>query len=320
MAISYDDAYNKEISRVVRNFNQKRNRAIKAGKAMVPGPVKVSELKSRYETRRDMNRELSLLKKFGKRDALEEVENLGGATAVKWEVAYLKANLKYAKEYFDREIAKAHHIPDKMAVIRNEYVNNLKAKRQFLDLEMAELDPSDFRTFKKTINEYLYANERTLKDYRNWLQEVEIIMRNMGYDNKTIDKFFEGFDSLTPEQFITMYRENTLISRIYELYIPTSDGEFQLSTSEEDAKDMIDTLIKEKDEMIKRAKQAEEMYAGEKDLEDFAKSVESMQVPEDFDSYGTIAGATPGQPKTKLTKKQIKTLKALGWYDAVKKK
>lgn len=319
MVISYDDAYNKEISRVVHNFNQKRNRAIKAGKGIVPGPVKVSELKARYSTRRDMNRELRLLKEFSKRDALEEVENLGGAKAVKWEVGYLKENLKYAKEYFDREIAKVHHIPDKMSVIRNEYVNNLKAKRQFLDLEMALLDPSDFRTFKKTFDEYLYANERKVASYRAWLKEVEMIMRNIGIDNKTINKFFEGFDSLTPEQFITMYRESNLIKRIYELYIPTDDGEFQLSTSEDDAKNLIEEAIAQKEEIIKQAKQTEEMYKGT-GLNEFTKSVESMKVPEDFNSYGAIAGAETKIPKTKLTKKQIKDLKALGWYDDIVKK
>lgn len=314
MAISYDDAYNKEIARVVRNFNRKRNYAIKTGKGMVPEAVKVSELKARYETRAALNRELNLLRQFSKRDALTEVENLGGVKAVKWEVNYLRSNLKYAKDYFDREIEKASQIPDKMAVSRKEYVNNLKAKRQFLDLEMSLLDPSDFRTFKKTINEYLYANERNVAGFRNWLKEVETIMRNIGYDNKTINKFFEGFETLTPEQFIKMYRENSLVSRIYELYIPTNDGSFQLSTSQEDAMDLIDTMMEEKDQMISRAKND---ITNAKELEEFSREVRKTQVPSDFDSHATIAGTTPKVNKNKLTKKQINDLKALGWYNDV---
>lgn len=319
MAIKYSKKYNKEITRIVRNFNTKRNRAIKKGKRLVPPQITVSDLKSRYENRRDLNRELRLLENFGKRDALTEVENLGGARAVKWEVQYLKANLKYAKEFFDQEIRKASHIDESMSVSKAEYLNNLKAKRDFLDLEMTQLDPSDFRTFKKTMNDYFYANKRNLQDYRNWLNEVELIMRNMGYDNNTINKFFEGFDSLTPEQFINLYRDNSLVSRIYELYIPTNDGSFKLSTSEEDARNLINTMMEEKDQMIERAKKTTDLTKGT-ELDEFAKSLEDIKVKKDFDSYGSIAGATPKINKNKLTAKQIKQLKDLGWYDAVVKK
>ena len=63
-------------------------------------------------------------------------------------------------------------------------------------------------------------------------------------------------DELTPEQFIKMYRQNALVSRIYELYIPSRDrGEFKLSTTEEDAKELLDTFLAEKRDMIEKAKQ-----------------------------------------------------------------
>lgn len=316
MAISYDDAYNKEIARVVRNFNRKRDRAIKKGKRLVPPRVTVSDLKLRYETRKSLNRELRLLEKFGKRDALTEVENLGGAKAIKWEVEYLRSNLKYAKKFFDREIRKASQIDSSMAVTRKEYLDNLRAKRSILDLEMAELNPADFRTFERTMDDYFYANQRNVQDYRNFLKEVEVIMRHMGYDNKTINKFFEGFDSLTPEQFIMMYRENNIISRVYELYIPSRDGGFKLSTSEEDAKDLIDTLMKEKDQMIERAKSSIDM-SDTSELDEFARDVNKTKIPKEYDSHAAIAGATPKANKNKYSKKDISDLKALGWYDDV---
>ena len=319
MAIRYSGAYNKEISRVVQNFNRKRNRAIKQGKRLVPPKMTVSNLKLRYENRRDLNRELKLLEKFGKRDALAEVENAGGAKAIKWEVQYLKSNLKYAKEYFDREIKKASHIDTSMAVTKKEYLDNLRAKRQFLDLEISQLNPEDFRTFKNTMNDYFYGNKHNIQDYRGWLNEVEVIMRYMGYDDKTIDKFFEGFKDLTPEQFIMMYRENSIISRIYELYVPSKDGDFKLSTSEEDARNLIDTMIEERDQMIDRVKKETEMVDST-GLDEFIKSVEKTKVGKNFDSYGAVAGSTPKIKENKLTPKQIKQLKDLGWYDDVVKK
>lgn len=311
MAIKFDKAYNAEIRRVVRNFNQKRNRAIKRGYRYLPPPVTVSELKSRYTTRKQLNRDLNAMKRFNREGdkALRVVETSGGAKAIKWEFDYLKKNLQYAKEFYDREIEDAARLDTPMMVAKAEYLNNLKSKRDYLNLELAELNQSQFRTFRNTINEYLYANERNMSGYRNWMNEVELIMRNLGYDNRTINKFFEGFNELTPRQFLNMYRQSALVSRIYELYIPTKDHSFKLSTTEEDAKDLINTFMVEKDEMIKKAKMQDEIE--DKGLEEFVKSLTEEKLTQ---------RRQEGKAKLRrkdLTQEQIKQLEELGWDDLI---
>lgn len=311
MAIKFDKAYNAEIRRVVRNFNQKRNRAIKRGYKYLPPKMTVSELKSRYTSRSQLNRDLNALKRFNREGdkALKVVETSGGAKAIKWEYDYLKRNLQYAKEFYDREIEDAARLDTPMMVAKSEYINNLKSKRDYLNLELAELNQSQFRTFRNTINEYLYANERNMNGYRNWMNEVELIMRNLGYDNKTINKFFEGFNELTPRQFLTMYRQSQLVSRIYELYIPTRDHSFKLSTTEEDAKDLINTFMVEKDEMIKKAKMQDEI--DDKGLEEFVKSLTDEKL-----AQRNREGKAKLQRKN-LTAEQIKQLEELGWDDLI---
>lgn len=311
MAIRFDPAYNAEIRRVVKNFNAKRNRAIKRGFKYLPPLLTVSELKSRYETRRQLNRDLDLIRQFNDSgdEALKVVETSGGAKAIKWEYEYLKKNLRYAKDFYNREIQDAARLDTPMNVAKAEFINNLKVKRDYLDLELANLNQSQFRTFRKTINEYLYANERNLNSYRNWMSELEIIMRNLGYDNKTIDKFFEGFDKLTPRQFLTMYRQSPIVSRIYELYIPTNDYSFKLSTTEDDAKDLINTFMLEKDEIIEKAKLHEEM--DDKALQKFVKSLTDEKL-----AKRRSEGKAKLQRKD-LTPKQIKQLEELGWDDII---
>lgn len=313
MAIRFDKAYNAEIRRVVRNFNQKRNRAIKRGYKYLPPKMTVSELKSRYTSRSQLNRDLNALKRFNRQGdkALKVVETSGGAKAIKWEYDYLKRNLKYAKEFYDREIEDAARLDTPMMVAKAEYINNLKSKRDYLNLELTELSQSQFRTFRNTINEYLYANERNMTDYRNWMNEVELIMRNLGYDNKTINKFFEGFNELTPRQFLTMYRQSQLVSRIYELYIPTKDHSFKLSTTEEDAKNLINTFMDERDEMIKKAKMQDEIET--QGLEEFVKSLTDEKLAE---RRSESEGKVKLQRKN-LTAKQIKQLEELGWDDLI---
>ena len=311
MAIRYDKALNAEIRRVVRNFNQKRNRAIKRGYHYLPPTLTVSELKSRYTSRSQLKRDLKLLGKFNrnKDEALRVIETSGGAKAIKWEYDYLKANLKYAKEFYDREIADAARLDTDLNVAKSEYLNNLKSKRDYLNLELSELNQSQFKTFRNTINEYLYANERNLSGYRNWMNEVELIMRNLGYDNKTINKFFEGFNELTPRQFLTMYRQSALVSRIYELYIPSREGEFRLSTTEEDAKELINTFMLEKDEMIKKAKMQEEI--DDKGLEEFVQELTETKLAE------RRSDTKAKLKRSDLTPKQIQQLKDLGWEDLI---
>lgn len=256
MAIRYNKDYNAEIRRIVRNFNQKRNRAIKRGFINLPPALSVRELKSRYTSRKELNKELRLLEQFNKEkdEALKIVETSGGAKAIKWEVEYIKKNLENAKRYYDREIERARNLDTELNVAKLEYINNLKSKRDYLELELEELTPSQYRTFRKTVNEYLNANQRNLQGYRSWMGEVEIIMRHLGYDDDTIDQFFEGFDELSPNEFLTMYRQSAIVSRIYELYIPTKNGEFRLSTTEEDAKGLINTFMEIKNDLIRRAK------------------------------------------------------------------
>lgn len=311
MAIRFDPAYNAEIRRVVRNFNQKRNRAIKRGYKYLPPKMTVSELKSRYTSRSQLNRDLNALKRFNREGdkALKVVETSGGAKAIKWEYDYLKRNLQYAKEFYDREIEDAARLDTPMMVAKAEYINNLRSKRDYLNLELAELSQSQFRTFRNTINEYLYANERNMSGYRNWMNEVELIMRNLGYDNKTINKFFEGFNELSPRQFLTMYRQSQLVSRIYELYIPTKDHSFRLSTTEEDAKDLINTFMVEKDEMIKKAKMQDEIKT--QGLEEFVKSLTDEKL-----AQRKRDGKAKLQRKN-LTAEQIKQLEELGWDDLI---
>ena len=105
MAIRYNKDLNAKIRKEVKNFNARRKVLSKRGIKLTSAPIKVSELKARYQSRRDLEKELGLLSKVSSRNdsLLKEVENNGGATAIEWELEYLKLNEKKAREYFERE-------------------------------------------------------------------------------------------------------------------------------------------------------------------------------------------------------------------------
>lgn len=298
MAIRYDSNYNAKINRVVKNFNQKRNRAIKRGFKNVPAPIKVSDLKARYTSRRELNKQLTQLTRFsrGGDAVLRQVENDGGATAIKWELDYLKANVKAARKFFADEYrtvaAKVGDFPGERMRL-----DAIAKKLSTLDLDLAYMSQSQFNSYRAAINEYINKPKNYAAGYRGFLAEVESVMRMVGIEEGEIDKFFEKFKVLTPDQFHQLYENSDLIGRVYELAdSPEYEGSLKLTTGKDEAKVLIDTLIEETDDLVDMAKQ------------DFWLS-KPPELPKELKGNKI--------PKSSLTKEKISQLKALGWDDLI---
>lgn len=253
MAIRYNKQYNKEIARVVKNFNETRNRAIKNNYKNVPPLVKVSDLKARYTTRAELNKELTRLKKFKADELLKTIENRGGAKAVKWEFNYLKGNLKNAEEYYKREYDRAIKRAGKY-VGERQYVDNIKAKLDLLQTDIAYMNQSQFKSAMATIREYVAAPSHLKAQYRGFLNEVEWVMQQIGYSKEKRDKIFDKFSTLTPSQFLYAYDNNDMIARIYRLYHKNNDTDPILTDTHENAEELLDNFVEQIDVIVDEAK------------------------------------------------------------------
>lgn len=298
MAIRYDANYNAKINRVVKNFNQKRNRAIKRGFKNVPQSIKVSDLKARYTSRRELNKQLTQLAKFsrGGDAVLRKIENEGGATAIKWEFDYLKSNVKAAKKFFADEYrtvaAKVGDFPGERMRL-----DTIAKKLATLDLDLAYMSQSQFNSYRAAINEYINKPKNYAAGYRGFLTEVENVMRMVGIDEPDIDKFFDKFKVLTPDQFHQLYENSDLVARVFELAdSPEYDGTLKLNTGKDEARTLVETLMEETDDLVDMAKQ------------DFWLS-KPTEPPKELKGNKI--------PKSSLTKEKIAELKALGWGDLI---
>lgn len=250
MAIHFDADYNAEIKRIVYNFNRKRNRAIKRGFRNVPDKQYVSELKSRYDTREDLNRELSNLEMYNKMGSAvnEVIETLGGGRLTQYEMNYLKSNLASTKAFFDRQIKEAKDLfeSDTNSIARREYLFNLQEKRKFLELDIDYLDQSAIKTFQKYERQAQTYNLDRARKYRSFLAIVDQAMSMVGFSNQAKDTFFSKFNELTPAEFVKLYQRSNLLQRVYELYVSKD----QLSTDDDDATRILSLLIERIDEEI----------------------------------------------------------------------
>lgn len=253
MAVRYDADFNKEIRRVVKNFNAKRNRMTRRGYTEIPPIMKVSELKARYANRRELRSELARLEAFNQRkDSVKEVETSGGAKAIKWELDYIKSNLDVARDYWDRRIKDLSKREKRFPAERG-LLDNAISNRQSLEIDIAYMNQDQFKAMKGAVIHSLKAPHWTARNYRGFLSEVEAVMRAVGYDSKTINNFIDKFSVLNPDQFLRLYNTNDLIGRIYEIADSPTYGGFKLNVSKDEAKERIDSLLERTDEMVNEA-------------------------------------------------------------------
>lgn len=253
MAIRYSDEYNKMIRRVVSNYNKRRKTAQKAGFKGLPEKVKVRELKSRYDKREDLNRELRLLEEFRK-GTREDVVTTRGAKVRAWDLEYIKSNLSKAKEYFNTEAeiykAKAPYFP-----LGRDKLNTILKNQEILGYDLENLTPVEYKSLMGAINSFVKSRNLMGAGYRGFLSEVDEVMSTVGIREEDKKKFFDKMKSLNNEEFFYMYENSELINRVYDLYMDRNvDGSIRMNASADDARLLIDTLMEEIDVLIAEAK------------------------------------------------------------------
>ena len=254
MAIRFDTGYNAYIRKIVANYNQRRNRMFKAGIKQVPPHAKVSELKKRYDTRSELNRELERLKKLRRGDVLQKRETSSGAKISNWQYSYLKTNINSAREYYKREYKRVSKRVGRFPGER-QYVDNMRAKIELLEMNPDYMSQSQLRSAIATIDEFAKAPSKNKAAYRGFLSEVEMVMDRLGISKEKKDMFFKKFEQLTPSQFLYAYDNSSIIGRIYELAdSPKYGEEVELNTTDEDAENLINILMEEADDIILDAK------------------------------------------------------------------
>jgi hypothetical protein len=256
MAIRYTKAYNKEIAKAVKHFNSVRKTLSKRGIKLTPAPLKVSELKARYQTRRDLNKELALLNKVSSSSdkLLKEVETAGGARAIKWNIDYLKQNAKQAIEYFKWEKS-LEQARNPIYPYERMRIDELDANIEILNMDVDYMSQEQFKGYSGAISEYFQIQKHMKSGYRGFLWQVENAMRISGYNDEQVNTLFDKLKVLNPSEFHEYYRKNDLVKRIYEMVkSPTKNGETKLTTTEEDARVLLDTLVEELDQDIAEIK------------------------------------------------------------------
>lgn len=263
MKYNYSDDINKELYKAVKNHNEKRSRDMKKiGRAIVPQKLYVKTIKERFAGKpvKEIRKEIKLIKSYNAlgKNALKKVN---GTSLSYYEKGYFESRIPDALKFYDSEIDELTRIIGKKPeyfVRHHERLNTLKAQRKTLERAMNDLTKLDESTIK-SIRAYIGISQRSEitkeRDYRTFLNQMDRAMGLLGYSKADIDKVYEKLYTLTPNEFMELYREEPIIEKLYEIIgSPEKQGEYELMVTEQTARRRVNSFLNHLDDLISQVK------------------------------------------------------------------
>lgn len=259
--IRYDSSYNQEINRVVSNFNRKVRRLEKEERELIPSTVRVSDIKSKFTNRRDLNNYLRELRRFSKRGA-EDIVTVKGKPYTRYEIEVYRNRLRREKAALDREIAIESRVKSKYPMQHNIALENLKNRRLTLGKNWQE-------TIGTALENQVANYFKRLEIYDNYFEILFQDAYTMGFPDEKIEYIKEKLLTLSPSQLVKLLENSPEVQFIFDYYhsLTRQNGEFtgatlnklktmgvKSKTSEDRAWDAFDSLYKNIDDLVKTYK------------------------------------------------------------------
>lgn len=263
MAIRYDKNLQNEITRVVRNFNNKINRLEKLQNDLIlPDKITKKSLTEGYYTRKDLQRKLNELKRFSTRGIEKTVETKAGLKLSEYELINLKKESARIKRNLTREINKMRTTKPKIfgkvqtatfSQMGDTMYLNLLARREALEKDTNTLTKEEYERYKKlilkTAKNKEYMNSVFKENYRKMLTDLGYYYN---YDKEKM-KVLEGkLDKLSPNEFLKLFQNDKSIKAIIDYYPIITDTLSSINPKDiqDDVKVLYDNLIDNIDDIL----------------------------------------------------------------------
>lgn len=260
MAIRYDKSLNKEINRVVRNFNSKVKRLEKDERnLMLPSKVSVKEIKSGVTNRRELYRELEKLKRYSTRGIEETMKTSGGVELSKYQYENLKREARLIKYQVTRQISMKKVTKPRVFGVKQDVTFaemgdssylNLVARRKALNKKINKMSASELKRFEDLLEK---SRRKRLYDYNNlqynWTNEMLMPLAYLtGYPMDKLEGVAQKIATLKEKDFIDLFNNEMVMRAITEFYAEARRGNTDMS---EDIRPILDELINNIDELVK---------------------------------------------------------------------
>ena len=220
MAIKYDPNLNKEIRRVVSNFNKKVTRLEKQGKELLPDKVYVADLKAEYDKRYELKRKLKELQRFSTRGVEEVIRTEGGVKTTKYALDNLKRDIRRSQYRLTMEQKRLERKITPLDITRKGRLNLVQSRKRLLSRDINLVSRSQLDTIRANVTRVLDYDKRTEKFQSNFFQ---ILFSEASYskvDEEILDEIQAQLFKLTPDELLRLAKENPNIKALID-YSPT---------------------------------------------------------------------------------------------------
>lgn len=262
MPIRYDKNLNKEIARVVKNFNQKISRLEKQNREMLPQKVTVKEIKQGLTNKRDLNVRLRELRQFSQKGQENIITTSGGVTLSRYELTKLRNMQKRLKsrtyrQLKSREITKPTILGKEQArtfaEMGDDYYSKLLGRKQKLSRNISKLSPEELQDYINFLNRntFNYSTKQQIF-MENYFDMLSDLAYYIDYDAGKIEKLKDKLMRLRPDIFYKLFDREQAIKSI--LYYYTDQAKLTINPEyiKDDVTMLYDNLIDNIDEIIKQ--------------------------------------------------------------------
>lgn len=231
MANIWTNRTTKELSKAVRNFNNKIKRLEKSERDLIlPKKASVSEIKKEINNRWELNRKIKELERYSKRGIEETITTKGGVRLSQYEYENIQKEQKRLYDKLGRTIKRIENITPKNFGIPEDVtykqmgtqqLANLKARRQ--SIGRRNIDNLDMETLKKLVNllNITKAKEKYQSEvFRNNYMDKMLFGLGYysGYDNEKMNYIREKMNTLTDTQFMKAFENDLALQALRDYY------------------------------------------------------------------------------------------------------
>lgn len=243
MAIRFTPEYNRNLYKIVKNYNQKVKRANEEGKiprALLPQEVSIRQLKRNYTSREELDRELENLKLFKRKS----IRHSAGEPITGYEMQVLRTTQQKAKEFYEHQYKVFKPVARPYDPEDISKLEMFKTNIELLNKDIDKVAEDDLKAMERAVHNYRHSFNKQGAGYRAFLEEIEWVMNTVGVPKAEKEAFFKKIKKLTPQQFYDIYVSQDLVQRAYELADSPAYGKMKLNTTEENAReDIIQPLL-----------------------------------------------------------------------------
>lgn len=235
MAVRYTNKLNKEIKRIVTNYNAKIRRLEKTNSDVILPQKFTSEdltnLKGRVNNRADLKRRLKDLQSFTERGAEKNIR-VDDTIIPKYQYESIKRYQSLLKRRINKKIkfyenTKAKNKGEEEDVTfaqmgERDYLNTLAKKEKLLEKDLSTLTNKEREEFIKS----LQSNTRTFNISTwqdNYIEILNDTGRTYGYNNDKLEIIKLLTKKLNPSEFDRLFKTERTIQQIIYYYKPIKD-------------------------------------------------------------------------------------------------